>query len=215
MMDHPWQELLFYLYNDGLVWLRDLGATDWRRLLIGQHGAVEPLNLQVMTDKWQVQNHIKGISNPSDVGARKGFVVRPCKHADSTLTILAPFIMANGASPRLSLQLGVLDQSDGAQTFFGYRFESPEVYEEHAFHHAQPVQAFGHGQALGMSANWYPNRYPSFPLAAQGGAELVATVLVSIREWLRLVELAAPSSQIPHGARQVMAQFLERIRSPQ
>lgn len=210
-MDHPWQELLFYLYNDGLVWLRALDAKDWRRVLIGQHGAVEPLNLQMMTDKWTVQNHVKGISDPGTAGARKGFVVRPCKHADSSLTVLVPFILTNGANPRLSLQLGVFEQNKDMQTFFGYRFESPEVFEEHRFHHAQPVQAFGHGQPLSMSASWYPNRYPTFPLAAQGGAELVAAVLVSIREWLRLRELAAPSSQIPHGARQVMAQFLERI----
>lgn len=211
-MDHPWQELLWYLYEDGLAWFRNLNSTDWRRKLVGSHGSVLELNLQVMTDKWQIQNHIRGTSDVNGPSPRKGFIVRPCKHAESSLTVLVPFIATNGARPRISLQLGVLETAATGGTFFGYRFESPELYEEHKFHHVQPIQAFGHGGSFSMSATWYPHRYPSFPLAASRAEELVVAVLVSIREWLRLVDLVTPSSSIPHEAKRAVEDFMQKIR---
>lgn len=206
-MDHPWQELLFYLYKEGRTWYQGLPSTDWRRALLGNHNTVEDLNLQIMAEIWAAQNHIKGTSDSSDPGMKRGFIILPCKHSENSLTVLVPFIATNSANPRLSLQLGVLNDS----TFFGYRFESPELYEEHRFYHVQPVQAFGHGPRVAMSAGFYPDRYPSFPILASGGAELLAAVLISIRDWARLVELTT-SSHVPHDAKQVISAFLEKVR---
>lgn len=206
-MDHPWQDLLFYLYKEGRIWYRDLRSDDWRRALLRSHNTVEYLNLQVLTESWAAQNHIRGTSTSSDPGVKKGFIIPPCKHSEDSLTVLVPFIPTNGANPRLSLQLGVITST----FFFGYRFESPELHEEHRFHHVQPVQGFGHGQRVATSASPYPYRYPSFPILASGGAELLAAVLVSIRDWARLIELTT-SSHVPHNAKQVMAAFLEKVR---
>ena len=206
-MDHPWQQLLLYMYREGVAWFKNLSPDDWRRNRVPAHGSVADLNLLVMRDQNRVQYCLKEVSNAADPGARRGFIIPPCKHDEKSLTVLVPFIMEGGANPRLSLQLGVL--SGG--TFFGYRFESPELYEEHNYHHVQPVQTFGHGPPLDISATWYPNRYPSFPLMADGGAELVAALLVSIREWNRMKELST-SNKLPHEARQVVARFLQKVR---
>jgi hypothetical protein len=213
-MDHSWQDLLFYLHHDGNLWFRSLAREDWRRELIGSHGAVEMLDLQIMKGDWEVQNHFRSNSTPADTGPKKGFVIRPCKHAESSLTIMVPFIMAGGANPRLSLQLGVLERvAERPDFFFGYRFESPEAHEEHKFHHAQPVQSFGHGAgSLNLGALGYPNRYPTFPLAASNACELVASVLVTIREWPKLTELTTPSSIIPREARQAVGALMQKIR---
>lgn len=206
-MDHPWQNLMFYLYQEGRAWYQDLQPDDWRRALLGNHNTVQDLNLEIMAEQWAAQHHIRSTSSSADPGIKKGFIVPPCKHSEDSLTVLVPFIPTNGAEPRLSLQLGVLNDS----TFFGYRFESPEEYEEHRFHHVQPVQAFGLGPRVAMSARLYPDRYPSFPILANGGAELLAALLVSIRDWARLTEMTT-SAQIPRDAKLVISAFLEKVR---
>ncbi len=207
-----WQHLLFHLYVDGSKWFKHLDQTDWRRELVPRHSYVQSLNVKLMMDGPQVENHLRSVSNASDPGPRKGFILRPCPHGEESLTILVPFIAQHDPVPRLSLQIGVVEKPAADMTFFGYRFESPELEEEHHFHHVQPVQAFGQGPALETAVKWYPNRYPSFPLAASGPTELVATVFVSIRDWTRLTHLSTSESTIPRASKQQFANFLKRIR---
>lgn len=209
--DHPWQELLRFIYSDGRRWLASIPRSDWRRALIPEHGVVAALNVQVMADEKELIAHLDRISQPSDVGRRRAIVLRPCHYDPGALILLVPFVLAANPSARVSLQLGVYSASGGQSTFFGYRFECPEQSEEHRFHHVQPINAFGHGGALASGIQWYPGRYPAFPVAAEDQAELVVTIFASIRAWANLRELSS-SRSISESAKKIVTRVMERIR---
>lgn len=208
-MDHPWQKLLFHLYQDGRDWVTALAGDDWRRSA-GKPGPVADLGIHLIGEEWGAQHLLHGTSNPADPAPRKGFLIRPGKFGEATLTVLVPFILVNGAEPRLSLQLGVLGRDGQQGTFFGYRFESPEVGDEHHFFHTQPVKAFGHGTPIQYAVAWYPDRYPAFPLAARDAIELIASLLVAIREWPRMVELTV-QNRVSREARLAVSRFMREI----
>lgn len=210
-MHHPWQHLLFHLYQDGRSWVTRLSADDWRRSA-GKPGVVADLDIHLIGERGEAQHLLNATSKPADA-PRKGFVIRPGKFGETALTVLVPFILVNDAAPRLSLQLGVLERGGQGTTFFGYRFETPEDGNEHHFFHAQPVKAFGRGAPIQHAIAWYPERYPAFPLAARNAIELIASLLVATREWRQMVALTA-HNQVSQPARLAVGQFMQRIRSP-
>jgi len=176
-------------------------------------GLLSQWNVQLLGNAWDAQDHLKRASNPSDAGPHKAFPIRPGKFAENYLTVLAPFVLEGGKAPRLSLQIGMLLRSGESENFFGYRFECPELPgEEHKYFHAQPLQRIGHGQALAMSVVWYPNRYPTFPLAAENALELVIALLASVREWQRIADLRASNSNVSRETRQAVDRFIRKIR---
>jgi hypothetical protein len=209
-MDHTWQQLLHHLYRDGRAWVADLPKADWRRLAV-RPGPVADLGMYLITEDWAAQQLLRGMSTPADVTPRKGFAIRPGKHSELALPVLVPFVIANEATPRLSLQLGMLQRDGDGGSFFGYRFESPEPGDEHNFFHSQPVKGFGHGPPVKYAVAWYPDRHPAFPLAATNAVELIAAMLVSFREWPRMVELTV-HNQVPHSARLAVNHFMKKLR---
>jgi hypothetical protein len=209
--DYPWQELLRFIYSDGRRWLASIPRTDWRRILIPEHGVIAALNVQIISDEKELIAHLDRVSQPSDVGRRRAIVLRPCNHDPDALLVLVPFVLAVNPGARISLQLGVYSANGKHSTFCGYRFESPERGEEHQFYHVQPINAFGHGGALACGIQWYPGRYPAFPVVAEDQAELVVTIFVSVREWSKLRELSS-SRSISMDAKEIVTRVMERIR---
>jgi hypothetical protein len=210
---HLWQELLLFLYRDGRKWLTEISRTDWRRGVIPEHGLVPELRIQMIHDEAGLVAHLGRESAPSDVGPKKAIVLRPSPHDENALSLLVPFILEVGSDAKISLQLGMYAIRSGQKTFFGYRFEGPEIGDEHSFHHAQPITSFGHGGAVAAAIGWHPDRCPSFPLSANNQEELVVTLLVSTTKWSRLRALST-STKISNAARAVVGSVMQRIRPP-
>lgn len=205
-----WQSLLVHLYKEGRTWVSQLDRDDWRRKIADARGMqVEPPLLII-----QNENEALGwISSVTTLQSNtcKGFVIAPDRNNEKTLMLLAPFPLSIGQKPKLSLQLGIMLIDKGEKSFFGYRFESPEGFENHNYYHAQPIQSFGRGPKSSHSISWYPDKYPTFPLIATNGVELVATVLMSYWKWQRLNDLAA-SRYIGHAVKDPLRVFLDRIK---
>lgn len=206
-----WQTLLIHLYKEGRQWVSQLDRGEWRRKIAETRGAqIEP-PLQIIQTDTEAQGWIRS-STTLQNETRKGFVIAPDRNNAETLMLLAPFPLSNGQTPKLSLQLGIMLNDGQNKSFFGYRFESPEGFDEHNYYHAQPIQSFGRGRKSSHSIPWYPDRYPSFPIDATNGVELVASVLLSYWKWQRLNDLAT-SSAIGNAVKTPLRAYLDRIKN--
>jgi hypothetical protein len=203
-----WQALLIFLFNEGREWATKLDQTDWRREIANSFAVDDP-KLQIVQATNEAHNYI---STPSR--RLKGFVIAPGKYDPGTLVLLVPLLLKmDGLIPKLSLQVGILRDEDGKRSFFGYRFESPEGFEEHNFYHAQPIQAFKDGGKCSHAINWYPYRYPTFPLKARNAFELVASMILACRDSQHMRGLAT-SQSLKTGVKQALIEFLQQLTPP-
>ncbi|MCG7985704.1 MAG: hypothetical protein JAY90_23575 [Candidatus Thiodiazotropha lotti] len=205
-----WQELLIHLFKDGRKWLQSLDRGDWRRDLGDQPGPLNDPSINLIKNENEAQNWIRNLQDLATPN-RKGFVISPGKHGANALTLLAPYPLALNPSPRISLQLGVLQKHDQNFRFFGYRFESPEIGENHNYYHAQPIQAFGRGAKSEYAIDWYPDNYPTFPIHVRDCLELVVAVLISFRG-LNVARQLASSREIGRKVRTPMQGFIDHLR---
>jgi hypothetical protein len=200
-----WQALLIFLFKDGRSWVNKLKRDDWRKVIASKPMFQDPY-LLIAQDEGDAR-HCVSTSNEKG----KGFVIAPGKHDPDTLVLLVPFLSMDGTAPKLSLQVGILRQEDGQRRFFGYRFESPEGFEEHNFYHAQPIQGFWQGKKCSHAITWYPYRYPTFPLKARNTFDLVASVILACRDSRHMKELAS-SQSLNSGVKGSLIDFLEHIK---
>lgn len=201
-----WQQILTNLYKNGRVWVSKLGRDDWRRRMVESRDCDEP-PLQIMSDVHEFNHWIRRATTTGSEKS-KGFVIPPGKYNQDALLLLAPFPLATGEDARLSLQMGIVRMHDNRHMFFGYRFESPEVYDNHNFYHAQPIQGFGGGPKSSGCIVWYPHRYPTFALSANNAAELVAAALLSCWDQNMLISFSADTSA---HIKAILNDFLNRI----
>ncbi len=203
-----WQALLIFLFSEGREWATKLDQTDWRREIANSFAVDEP-KLQIVHATNEAHNYI---STPSR--RLKGFVIAPGKYDPGTLVLLVPLLLKmDGLIPKLSLQVGILRDEDGKRDFFGYRFESPEGFEEHNFYHAQPIQAFKDGGKCAHAIDWYPYKYPTFPLKARNAFELVASMILACRDSQHMRGLAT-SQSLKIGVKQALIEFLQQLTPP-
>lgn len=206
----PWQALLYYLYAEGRNWAKDLKPDDWRKEIANAQAFDDP-NVQIVKVPYEARSFV---SANTTIEKRKGFVIAPGKYGPESLVLLVPVLNVDGGTPKLSLQVGVLQQRNGQRSFFGYRFESPEGYEEHNFYHAQPIQAFKNGERCSHSINWYPDSYPTFPLKARNAFDLVASMMLACRDSRHMKELAN-SQSLKLVVKSLLADFLEHLKPTQ
>ena len=73
--------------------------------------------------------------------------------------------------------------------FVGFRYETPEDGYNHNFYHAQPCQSMAARQPPIAQAVPIPDRYPTFPLAAESCVDLLLCLVTSIYGMIGLKEL--------------------------
>jgi hypothetical protein len=210
---HAWQEFLLFLFREGRVWHGRLSPSDWRFNFGGTSGQVDELGIRIVRHRDEAVSLFKSTRQLFMPGASKAFVLTPCKHEESSLLLLVPIILEGGEIPRLSLQLGVLRDPAQGPSFFGYRFESPESHDDHRFHHAQPLQGFGRGARVAGSFDSYPDRYPSFPLACRNAVELIASLLISVRDRRELRAYSTAPTPVPRGVMTIVQPFIAGIEA--
>jgi len=202
------QKLLVHLFKEGRKWVSELDRDDWRREIADMRGAQEDQPLSIIQSEAEAIGRIRSVSTD----LRKGFVIAPDRKRDNILMLLAPISEVIGANFKLDLHLGIiLLDEDNSKRFFGYRFESPGGFEEHNYYHAQPIQSFVRGFRNMNSIQWYPDTYPTFPLYATNGVELIASMLLSYRKLQSLSDLAT-SSGIGSIVKDPLRAFIDRIR---
>jgi hypothetical protein len=210
-MLYNWQFLLFSVFKEGIGWLNKLPPTDWRRQLIGQHGLLPSLNVQLVMSDYQAQHLLRQATAAAPAAqTKRAFILEPCKYDQESLTVLTPIIGDVVDEPSLSLQLGILRYPHEPGSFFGYRFESPEVHENHRFHHVQPLQSFCNEPRLPISIAGYPHRYPSVPLASTNATELIGAMLIAIRDWPQMTEFVS-GGVTRHQVKVALGAMMERI----
>ena len=90
----------------------------------------------------------------------------------------------------------------GNPAFLGYRYETPEVGDNHNYYHAQPCRSMITHQSL-AEALPVPERYPTFPIAADSSVELLLCLVTSIHgmSGLRELESSVNENQALRGNR--------------
>lgn len=209
-----WQTLLIHLFKEGQQWASKLGRDDWRRPIAKAVGNQTEPPLYIVQNESEAIFLIRSETTLNSV-PHKGFVIAPDQNNPDALMLLAP-ITQSIEHQQLSFQLGIMLNTQGNKSFFGYRFESPHEYAGqvgyvgHDYYHAQPIQSFGSGNKSGHSIPWYPDTYPAFPLSATNGVELVASMLLSCRKQTSLRGLAT-SSALGRSVKDPLCEFLDRI----
>lgn len=72
------------------------------------------------------------------------------------------------------------NQGNKHTAFVGFRYETPEEGDNHDYYHAQPCQSMGSQENSILHALPLPQRYPTFPLAAESPLELLLCLVVSL-----------------------------------
>lgn len=207
-MMEAWQTLLIHLFKEGRSWVSQMERSDWRRVIADMRGTQDDQPLSIIQTEAEAIGWIRSVTTE----LRKGFVIAPDRKRDNILMLLAPISEVIGPNLKLDLHLGIiLVDKNRSKRFFGYRFESPGGFEEHNYYHAQPIQSFVRGTRNINSIPWYPDTFPTFPLDATNGVELIATMLLSYRKLQSLNDLAA-SGYIGQAVKDPLRVFLDRIR---
>jgi hypothetical protein len=85
-----------------------------------------------------------------------------------------------GAEPfEFRLFLGQWSQVDGAKTFIAFRFEAPEIGEEHNYFHCQPCRNFGDKGDNVPNAAIVSQKFPTIPINATNIVELTVCALMA------------------------------------
>ena len=86
-----------------------------------------------------------------------------------------------------------VDTSEGSKhtAFVGFRYETPEVGDNHAYYHAQPCRSMGARDDPIVHALPLSWRYPTFPLAAKSPLDLLLCLVVSLYGMNGLSEMQA------------------------
>lgn len=76
------------------------------------------------------------------------------------------------------LFLGQWSEIEGKKTFIAFRFESPELGEEHNYYHCQPCRNFGDKVTV-PNAALVSQRFPTIPVNASNIVELTVCALMA------------------------------------
>lgn len=94
--------------------------------------------------------------------------------------------------------------------FIGFRYETPEVGDNHDYYHAQPCRSMGDTDVV-CSLPISP-RFPTFPLVAQSSLELLLCLMTSVYGMDGLKELQSKVSGIPSMRRNtLLCNSIQRI----
>lgn len=64
--------------------------------------------------------------------------------------------------------------------FWGFRYETPEMGDNHHYYHAQPCRSMGYDRSPVRGSLPISDRYPTFPLLAKSSLELLLCLVISI-----------------------------------
>ncbi|AWN35215.1 hypothetical protein [Methylobacterium radiodurans] len=96
--------------------------------------------------------------------------------------------------------------------FVGYRFETPEEGDNHNYYHAQPCRSMGRKDDEIEVALPISNRAPTWPLAADGGLELLLCLVTALYGMDGLVALRGTLMEDPAARRiEILRTGFDRI----
>jgi hypothetical protein len=171
-------ELLVTLYKEGDAWLKGLRTTDWRKQ------DIERLFSECRLIRFSSADDVRTTLNLRARGlvgrSEKALVLRPWEKGGDILVVLQPIFgrRPDGLAGKMSFCVGVM--TDNSKGFFGYRYEGPEGGPSHNFYHIQPIGGFG-GARMQCAVEWYPDKWPSFPVYVKNNCELLLAVMLSMQ----------------------------------
>jgi hypothetical protein len=171
-------DLTIDLYKEGNAWFKELSTNDWRK------GDIDKVFGECRRNRFTGVDDVK-----STLGVyARGNMARPgkaliLKAEDDVLFLLEPVFgqRADNTGPKTTFLLGVVTRIESEHKFFGYRYEGPEGGDSHNLYHAQPIQGFEKDMKVRYSADWYPSRWPTFPLCVQDDCQLLLSVVFSVQ----------------------------------
>lgn len=162
--------ILDRIYKENLIWYRKADDQDVDFFSKRVSSKFSPLD--------QKEIHNIGHKPQGNFSAKKLLVMQP--HSKEVEPALGMWLKWDFRSEpfEFRLFLGQWSIIDGNNTFIAFRFETPEVGDEHDFFHCQPCRNFGDRENLPESAQ-ISHRFPTIPLNASNIVELTLCALMS------------------------------------
>ncbi len=162
--------ILVHLVNEGREWYRSASARD-----------VDFLEKRVSANFAMFDGNEIHTIGPKPAGAfpkKKMLLTKPSgkeKEAVAGFWLRWNF---NCDPIEFRLFLGLWYKTRGERNFNGYRFETPEIGDEHDYYHCQPCRNFGDRELLPEAA-LVSEKFPTIPLNASNIVELTVCALMA------------------------------------
>lgn len=146
------------------------GGEDWRSERVGPDIAdmFAPLRLRQLNSYLNFKR--RGQFEPGE-----GILVKPPAHEAVAAALRCRWdFESQRATYWFHLGIWLLDGH-----FIGFRFEPPEIGDNHNYYHSQPCRTMGDGQSI-CRALEVPERNPTWPLPATSSLDLLLCLVLSI-----------------------------------
>lgn len=162
--------LLERLKTEGLNWYRNAKTSDidmFERRISGNFSIFEGHEI-----------HTIGRKPAGSFPSKKILIMPPSGREDEA--ILGLWLKWDfAANPfEFRLFLGQWSEIGGVKTFISFRFEAPEIGEQHCYYHCQPCRDFGDRDPVPHAA-LVSHRFPTIPLNATNIVELTVCALMA------------------------------------
>ncbi len=161
-----------YLHQEGLDWFRnaDIEGLEYYKKIRAGYDFVDEEQVGQIRAKPASQFPKRHVS----------VMVPPAKHKHPLLALWVRWNF-KAAAAECGYYIGFWSEFDGAHSFVGFRFESPEEGEQHDYFHCQPCRNLGDRERDDEMAVPISQRTPTFPLPARNSAELALAMVLALR----------------------------------
>lgn len=176
----PIIEVLVEMRNEGHRWVGSLPPGDWRLEELRKLAAEYKVSLFSSPD--EMIRLLISQAQDANKKHNKCFAIRPWQKSDHDLMLIEPdfSVAADGSTRKIAFRVGTIRKDASGKGFLGYRFEGPEGPGSHNFYHVQPIRGLNFHYPR-TCVTWYPEKYPTFPLAAACDGELLLSVMVAFQ----------------------------------
>ncbi len=108
------------------------------------------------------------------------FLLKPPKTERRSMLVFAIAWVLREGEQELRFYLGLWAKRGEQFEFSGYRFETPEMGEDHNYYHCQPCQNIGDRDEHIEEAVQVSQKFPTIPLKANDPIELVVCALMAV-----------------------------------
>ena len=175
------------------------GGEKWQQESLGEDGPgianpLKPMNKSKLSDRlnqWRTKRHLRK-RHRGEFMSDEVIRVEPPGH-DVIMAALRCKWDLDADATWCSFYLGIWLQ-DGR--FIGFRFEPPEVGDNHNYYHSQPCLTMGDGKPI-VQALKVPERNPTLPLPAKSSLDLLLCLVLSIHGMAGLKKMKADFDRDP------------------
>ena len=174
----------------------------WARSVKSEHtGEAESASFRINPlNEQELKNHLLYSGPTGSFGNKEAIYVKPPNSEKNSFAALWCRWDFDSERPTCGFHFGVwfsrVELGDRT-AFVGYRYETPEVGDNHNYYHAQPCRSMVTHQDSFSEALPVSQRYPTFPIAADSSIELLLCLVTSIHGMSGLRDLESSVKQDP------------------